>query len=324
MSRLLSQFIRRNATGQQSLKPIVGSYYSGVSSSSLAYESHQPPKTKSDSVTNDAGDSLSFSPNDEPKNTFPNQTMSKTAFESELPLPTTTRLDQSSINIDIDSERETSKPSSISDDFLGDKLFNKPHQTSIQYRERQRDEQGTHGDQAQQKGLLQSHEEKDGEREEHYRGIEALHDKNTLSHSNIEEQRQLKHRQRQKHTAEDTSFVQHDDSLRRHMSVEDEQETVSTSHARRRDFTKAVAAAILGENSQNAENRSLNINANLEGHTPRGESPSNLAPELLEVSVTIANVSIVSTERSQESSTPSWKPPISLNDYLRARKEGKR
>ncbi|MFD2180473.1 hypothetical protein [Veronia pacifica] len=83
------------------------------------------------------------------------------------------------------------------------------------------------------------------------------------------------------------------------------------SHARR-DFTQQVAAAILSGDSG--------------PERPYAELPSKqeAGSDNLEVSVTIGHVSVMPSQTEPSPKKASWKPPISLSDYLRERKEGKR
>ncbi|WP_062709546.1 hypothetical protein [Grimontia marina] len=91
---------------------------------------------------------------------------------------------------------------------------------------------------------------------------------------------------------------------------------------KRRDFTKQVAASILGDElgSTQADNK---VSAS---HIESAFSPENEGSlqDHLEVSVTIGHVSIVPAPKAPEKKTPSWKPPVSLTDYLRGRQESKR
>ncbi|WP_325894317.1 hypothetical protein [Grimontia sp. NTOU-MAR1] len=92
--------------------------------------------------------------------------------------------------------------------------------------------------------------------------------------------------------------------------------------AKRRDFTKQVAASILGDEkvSPNTE-RLASVSPVESALSPENEGRPQ---DRLEVSVTIGHVSILPAPKAQEKKVPSWKPPVSLSDYLRDRQEGKR
>lgn len=95
-----------------------------------------------------------------------------------------------------------------------------------------------------------------------------------------------------------------------------------TPSAKRRDFTQQVAASILGNESAYQDGQTLvapsPVGADLSTDT------LSMREEQLDVKVSIHHISIVPAANTLETKNAGWKPPVSLTDYLRERREGNR
>lgn len=100
--------------------------------------------------------------------------------------------------------------------------------------------------------------------------------------------------------------------------------------AKRRDFTEQVAASILGnENAYQGEQATPSpsgaaLAAGDSSVSALSASALSLGEDQLDVKVSIHHVSIVPAATAPKTKNADWKPPVSLTDYLRERREGNR
>ncbi|NGN96268.1 hypothetical protein G5S52_00935 [Grimontia sp. S25] len=283
MSRGLSQFLRRNVSGEQSLKPVVRSYYSHVSDDS----SPTSPQSSSDTVTE------WLVP--EPTKTNLEPTLSEQSEVSSSVRPENASRTGRNLEYGFDREVDPSS-SSVSLENLENRSTPKDDSSDIEAEFPDHNAESS---------------SKEWHRQEWQREAE---NKSTLS---------------ARSDASSNDVTQHSASamtLAELRDLELESSSVAPENrqqpAKRRDFTKQVAASILGDEK---------VSPNTERLASVTPVESALSPEKegspqdhLEVSVTIGHVSIVPAPKAPEKKVPSWKPPVSLSDYLRDRQEGKR
>ncbi|KKD61733.1 hypothetical protein RN22_03700 [Grimontia sp. AD028] len=283
MSQGLSQFLRRNVSGEQSLKPVVRSYYSHVSDDS----SPTSPQSSSDTVTDwlvPEPTKTNLKPTQSEQSEFSSAVQPEKAAHSDRNI-------EYGFNREVDSSSFPVSPESV-----------RSHSTQKDYSS----------------------------------DIEAEFPGHNAESSSPEWQRQVWQRDAEnKSTVSARSDAPSNDvsphsasamTLAELRDLELESSSVAPENrqqpAKRRDFTKQVAASILGDEK---------VSPNTERLASVTPVESALSPEKegspqdhLEVSVTIGHVSIVPAPKAPEKKAPSWKPPVSLTDYLRDRQEGKR
>ncbi|USH05396.1 hypothetical protein K6Q96_19525 [Grimontia kaedaensis] len=283
MSRGLSQFLRRNVSGEQSLKPVVHSYYSHAGETI----SNTGAEFVSDSVT----EWLTPEPTNSKVERTPNQ-HSETSPAATSNNSLSQRIDK---NIETGFHREVDSlqlPTSPDIPASPDKVMShsiKSSKTDVQLTSDEQDSsnverRGITDNQPTNSTNVEAPSSDFSHPESNNMTLAELRDLEQASHSVVPETQQRS--------------------------------------AKRRDFTKQVAASILGnesdstrtDNKLSASPVESALSAASEG-SPQGH---------LEVSVTIGHVSIVPTPKAAEKKVPSWKPPVSLTDYLRERQEGKR
>ncbi|WP_281545474.1 hypothetical protein [Grimontia sp. SpTr1] len=278
MSQGLSQFLRRNVSGEQSLKPVVRSYYSHVSDDS----SPTSPQSSSDTVTDwlvPEPTKTNLKPTKSERSEFSSSVRPEKAAHSDRNL-------EYGFNREVDSSSSPVSPE------------------SVESRPAQKD---------------------------YSSNIEADFPDHNAEPASQEWQREAENRSTvsARSDAPSNDVSPHSASamtLAELRDLEQESSTVLPENrqqpTKRRDFTKQVAASILGDEKESP------ITERLASVIP---VESALSPEKegspqdhLEVSVTIGHVSIVPAPKAPEKKAPSWKPPVSLTDYLRERQEGKR
>ncbi|MGP8305591.1 hypothetical protein [Vibrio sp. YIC-376] len=270
MSRTLSQFIHRNLTGEQSLKPVVRSYYSDITPNAH-YES--------DVQHNDASSWTNSEPSMDDESAFTASTPAR-----KLMSEATCDADNAQSNLDRDIDAST--------------------QVTSEYHP---------------------------EESSHAESLTVERDASMRDTSEQNRSSQVGHIDESQHSAVFTEYNLENESVLIHQGELKDLEAVSATDSgydalskplKRRDFTKQVAQAILGndaayESSPKSPTTTQNgTEFDTQGHSGDGEN--------LEVSVTIRQVTIMSSSNGAEKHQSNWKPPISLSDYLRERQEGKR
>ncbi|MDD1780467.1 hypothetical protein LRP49_04560 [Enterovibrio sp. ZSDZ35] len=321
MSRVLSRFIHRNITGQQSLKPIVRSYYSDVSARGISGSD----AISRDSVTSSQGnvehEDRGFTPlgaQDSKGHTEATATRSYASPTSDTRVEEGNSLERTETTIDSEVMHEDSR---------GTQAFPFPQNRTLSTSDTPSVLNNANDDATRRNDFLTAAQTAsvDGPN-----APNETHDEQPRSVSSLVVNKDAQTFGNGLTTSAyvDKQATQDLNSPQR--SIEDESmgfnsNTNASIRSRRRDFTQQVAAAILGNDSSLASVSSSRESAsplNNESVTPY-QTP-DATPEPLEVSVTINQVSIVSSHQAPTARTPSWQPPISLGDYLRERKEGKR
>lgn len=275
MSRTLSQFIHRNLTGEQSLKPVVRSYYSDITPNAHyeagAQHNDASSWTNSEPSMDDESASTASTP--------ARKLMSKATFDADN---AQSNLDRD----DIDASTQVTSEYHPEESRRTESLTVEQDAYMKDTSEQNRSSQVGHIDEAQ---------------------FESQHSA-VLSEYNLENESVLIHQGELKDLEAG--------------SATDFGYDVRSKPLKRRDFTKQVAQAILGndaayESSPKSPTTTRNgAEFDTQGHSGDGEN--------LEVSVTIRQVTIMSSSNGAEKHQSNWKPPISLSDYLRERQEGKR
>ncbi|CZF81725.1 hypothetical protein GCE9029_02787 [Grimontia celer] len=283
MSRGLSQFLRRNVSGEQSLKPVVHSYYSHAGETI----SNTGADSASDSVTEWLTPELTNSKVERTQNQHSETSPAATSNNS-----LSQRIDK---NIETGFYREVDSlqlPTSPDSPTSPDKVM-------------------SHSIQSSKTDVQLTSDEQDSSNVER-RGIT---DNQPTNSTNVEApSSDFSHPE-----SNNTTLAELRDLEQASHSVVPETQQRS---AKRRDFTKQVAASILGNESDSTRTDNK-ISASPVESALSAESEGS-PQDHLEVSVTIGHVSIVPAPKAAEKKTPSWKPPVSLSDYLRERQEGKR
>ncbi|MGY0614923.1 hypothetical protein [Vibrio sp. FJH11] len=274
MSRTLSQFIHRNLTGEQSLNPVVRSYYSDITPNAHYEASVQH---------NDARSWMNSEPSMDDESASTASTPARKFLSEATPAADNAQPD---LDRNIDASTQVTSEYHPEESSHAESLTVEQDASMRDTSELNRDSQVGHIDEAQF--------------ESKYSAV--------ISEHNLENESVLIHQGELKDLEASSTTDSGYDALSKPL--------------KRRDFTKQVAQAILGNDAAyESSPKSPTITWNgaefdTKGHSRDGEN--------LEVSVTIRQVTIMSSSNGAEKHQSNWKPPISLSDYLRERQEGKR
>ncbi|EOD79639.1 hypothetical protein D515_01433 [Grimontia indica] len=283
MSRGLSQFLRRNISGEQSLKPVVHSYYSHAG------------ETISNTGAESVSDSVTEWLTPEPTNSKVGRTQNQHSETSPAATSNNSLSQRIDKNIETGFHREVDSlqlPTSPDSPASPDKVMSHSIQSSKTDVQLTSDEQ--HSSNVERRGITDN-------LPTNSTNVEAPSSDFSHSESN------------------NMTLAELRDLEQASPSVVPETQQRS---AKRRDFTKQVAASILGDESVSTRIDDKASASPVESALSAKSEES--LQDHLEVSVTIGHVSIVPAPKTGEKKAPSWKPPVSLTDYLRERHEGKR
>lgn len=272
MSRGLTQFLRRNVTGEQSLKPVVRSYYSHMAETAYSPADHNNSDTVTDWLRPEPSITVSKRQQSHAehvnKATRDNQAHmpgSQPDFNREVAFPKSSdTISETPKNHEKQDEQDSVEPERITSKARPESL--QPDEGNSDFPERWH-----HTD---------------------FPRIETRVPSTTLAN-------------KQKKTLAELR------DLEPESQGNEPSKQAKTQPDKRRDFTRQVAASILG-NDATTSRESLLI----------AEPVTESVTDPVEVSVTINHVSIVSAAKAPEKKVLSWKPPVSLTDYLRERREG--